>query len=47
MPKNPIAWMQSASSRARLVIIEAKDSNAKQLAGVVMNASPLERCFSW
>ena len=41
--KNPIAWMQSASSRARLVIIEAKDSNAKQLAGVVMNASPLER----
>ena len=41
--KNPAAWMQSDASRARLVIIEATDSNAKELAKVVMDASPLER----
>ncbi len=41
--KNPISWMQSASSRARLVIIEATQTNVKQLARVIMTASPLER----
>ena len=30
--KNPVAWMQSDASRARLVIIEATDSNANELA---------------
>ncbi len=41
--KNPAAWMQSDASRARLVIIEATDSNAKELAKAVMDTSPLER----
>lgn len=41
--KNPVAWMQSDASRARLVIIEATDSNANELAKAVIDASPLER----
>ncbi|WP_340199625.1 hypothetical protein [Ascidiimonas sp. W6] len=37
------AWINSYSNRARLVILEASETNIKQLAKVTFNASPLER----
>ena len=41
--KNINSWIESDSSRARLVIVEAEPDNLKQLAKVTFNASPLER----
>ena len=46
--KNIISWAQSASARARLVIIEPNisnsgDNNIIKLAKIAFNASPLER----
>ncbi len=41
--KNIISWAASASSRARLVIIEPEDHNMERLAQIAFNASPLER----
>lgn len=38
-----VAWLNSSTSRARFLIIEATDQNAQELGKVVMNASPLER----
>ncbi len=41
--KNLNSWMESASSRARLVIVEAKPENLDQIAKLTIDASPLER----
>ncbi|WP_166924826.1 hypothetical protein [Flavobacterium poyangense] len=40
---DPVAWLNSSTSRARFLIIQATDYNAQELGKVVMNASPLER----
>ena len=41
--KNIQSWIQSAPSRARLVIVEAEADRLQQLARITFNASPLER----
>ncbi|WP_166923268.1 hypothetical protein [Flavobacterium poyangense] len=38
-----VVWLNSSTSRARFLIIQATDYNAQELGKVVMNASPLER----
>ncbi len=37
------SWVESASSRARLVVVEGDPGNLEQLARITLNASPLER----
>lgn len=41
--ENPENWKKSAANRARLVIVEATELDAAQLAEMVKNTSPLER----
>jgi len=40
---NPKAWVDSKTSRSRLVVIEAAEWNIKDLAKITYNASPVDR----
>ncbi|MEM9000547.1 MAG: hypothetical protein AAGB24_09810 [Bacteroidota bacterium] len=41
--KNPKEWFESTANRARLVLIEATDTNIQETAKALLEASPLER----
>lgn len=41
--REPKKWLESAHNRGRLVLVEAKENNLKDIANAMVNASPLER----
>ena len=41
--REPKKWLDSAHNRGRLILVEAKDDNLKDIANAMVNASPLER----